>query len=425
MREQDFLNHFLKKGYFKKHAKVVLALSGGLDSMFLFKVLSTYQKELEIELILAHVNHKQRVESDLEEKELRKLAAEAELPIYISNFSGQFSEVRARDFRYDFFKEVMKKTGATALVTAHHADDQVETILMRLIRGTRLRYLSGIKEKQVVGEIEIIRPFLHFQKKDFPLIFHFEDRSNQENHYFRNRIRNSYLPELEKENPRFRDAILSIGNEILDYGLAIAELSKNIDVENLEQLLSYSESTQSVLLQTYLNRFPDLNLTKAQFEEVRQILKTKSQYRHPLKNGYELVKEYQQFRICKISPQADVKEDELVLHYQNQVTYQGYTFSFGIPLKGELIQQIPVSRETSIHIRNRKTGDFLIQNGHRKKLRRLFIDLKIPMEKRKSALIIEQFGEIVSILGIATSNLSKNTKNDIMNTVLYIEKIDR
>ncbi|WP_142324594.1 tRNA lysidine(34) synthetase TilS, partial [Streptococcus pneumoniae] len=72
-----------------------------------------------------------------------------------------------------------------------------------------------------------------------------------------------------------------------------------------------------------------------------------------------------------------------------------------------------------------KTGDVLIQNRHRKKLRRLFIDLKIPMEKRNSALIIEQFGEIVSILGIATNNLSKKTKNDIMNTVLYIEKIDR
>ena len=79
---------------------------------------------------------------------------------------------------------------------------------------------------------------------------------------------------------------------------------------------------QRVLLQTYLNRFPDLNLTKAQFAEVRQILKTKSQYRHLLKNGYELIKEYRQFQICKISPQADEKEDELVLHYQNQVSYQ-------------------------------------------------------------------------------------------------------
>lgn len=126
--------------------------------------------------------------------------------------------------------------------------------------------------------------------------------------------------------PRFRDAILSIGNEILDYDLAIAELSNNIDVENLQQLFSYSESTQRVLLQTYLNRFPDLNLTKAQFDEVRQILKSKSQYRHLLKNGYELIKEYQQFQICKISPQADEKEDELVLYYQNQVTYQACIF---------------------------------------------------------------------------------------------------
>ena len=88
MREQDFLNHFLRKEYFKKHSKVVLALSGGLDSMFLFQLLSTYQNELGIELILAHVNHKQRRESDWEENELRKLADAAELPIYITSFLG-------------------------------------------------------------------------------------------------------------------------------------------------------------------------------------------------------------------------------------------------------------------------------------------------------------------------------------------------
>lgn len=102
MRDQDFLNHFLQKEYFKKHSKVLLALSGGLDSMFLFQLLSTYQIELEIELILAHVNHKQRRESDWEENELRKLADAAELPIYITSFSGDFSEARAREFRYDF-----------------------------------------------------------------------------------------------------------------------------------------------------------------------------------------------------------------------------------------------------------------------------------------------------------------------------------
>ena len=425
MREQDFLNHFLRKEYFKKHSKVVLALSGGLDSMFLFHLLSTYQNELGIELIVAHVNHKQRSVSDWEEDELRKLADAAGLPIYITNFSDKFSEARARNFRYEFFKEVMEETGATALVTAHHADDQVETIFMRLIRGSRLRYLSGIKEKQLVGDIEIIRPLLHFHKKDFPLIFHFEDQTNQENSYFRNRIRNKYLPELEKENPRLRSALLDLGREISDYQVAITELSEQIDVEDLNVLFSYSQQTQGILLQNYLNQFPDLNLTKAQFAEVQQILATKSQYRHFLKNGYELIKEYQQFQICKISPQADEKKDELVLHYQNQVRHKGYLFSFGIPVEGDSVQKVMVSRETPVHIRCRKPGDVLVLNGHRKKLRRLFIDLKIPIEKRKTTPIIEQFGEIVSILGIAISDLSKNTKNDIMNTVLYIEKIDR
>ena len=424
MREQDFLNHFLRKEYFKKHSKVVLALSGGLDSMFLFQLLSTYQKELEIELILAHVNHKQRSESDWEENELRKLADVAGLPIYITSFSGEFSEARAREFRYDFFRKVMKEVGATALVTAHHADDQVETILMRLIRGSRLRHLTGIKESQVVDDIEIIRPLLHFHKKDFPPIFHFEDQTNRENSYFRNRIRNRYLPELEKENPRIRTALLNLGSEISDYQAAITELSEQIDVEDLNELFAYSKQTQGVLLQNYLNQFPDLNLTKSQFDEVRQILARKSQYRHPLKNGYELIKEYHHFRVCKISPQADEKEDELVLHYQNQVQHKGYLFSFGIPIEGDAVQKIMVSRETSVHIRYRKPGDVLLINGHRKKLRRLFIDLKIPIEKRETTPIIEQFGEIVSILGIATSDLSKNTKNDIMNTVLYIEKID-
>ena len=125
MTEQDFLNHFIQRKFFNKHSKILLALSGGLDSMFLFQLLSKYQNKLGIELILAHVNHQQRIESDWEEKELRKLASQAGLPIYITNFSDKFSEARARNFRYEFFKEVMEETGATALVTAHHADDQV------------------------------------------------------------------------------------------------------------------------------------------------------------------------------------------------------------------------------------------------------------------------------------------------------------
>lgn len=425
MRDREFLNHFLEKGYFKRHSRVVLALSGGLDSMFLFHLLSTYQKELGIELFLAHVNHKQRPESDNEEYELRKLAEQVGVPIYVAHFNGDFSEANARQFRYEFFREVMRKTSSTALVTAHHADDQVETIFMRLIRGVKLQHLSAIKERQEFDKEELIRPLLSFYKKDFPEIEHFEDATNKENSYFRNRVRNIYLPQLEKENIQVKRAFLELGKEVSDYQIALAECSKTVDVEDLTQFLSFSEATQRVLLQQYLSHFPDLNITREQFQQVHHILKTKSQYRHLLKNGYELVKEYQRFQICKIRPKSDEKSNECVLEYQNQVYYEDYLFSFGIPLKGENIQKINISCEASLILRHRQPGDYLIKNGHRKKLRRLFIDLKIPIEKRENAIIIEQFGEIYSILGIETSDLSKKTKNDIMNTILYIEKIDR
>ena len=425
MRDRDFLNHFLEKGYFKDHSKVVIALSGGLDSMFLFHLLSTYKKELGIEIFLVHVNHKQRPESDNEEHELRKLAEQVGVPIYVANFSGAFTEASARQFRYEFFRDVMRETSSTALVTAHHADDQVETIFMRLIRGGRLHHLSAMKERQTFDKGELIRPLLSFYKKDFPEVEHFEDRTNKENHYFRNRVRNIYLPQLEKENSQVKKVILEFGKEVSDYQIALTELSQTVNVEDLTQFLFFSEATQRILLQQYLSCFADLNVTREQFQQVHHILRTKSQYRHRLKNGYELVKEYQHFRICKIRPKSDEKSSESVLNYQNQVYYEGFLFSFGIPLKGENVQQINVSRETSLILRHRQSGDYLIIDGHRKKIRRLFIDLKIPAEKREKAIIIEQFGKICSVLGIEISDLSKKMKNDIMNTVLYIEKIDR
>ena len=425
MTDQNFLNHFLEKGYFKDHSKVVIALSGGLDSMFLFHLLSTYKKELGIEIFLVHVNHKQRPESDNEEHELRKLAEQVGFPIYVANFSGVFTESRARQFRYEFFRDVMRETSSSALVTAHHADDQVETVFMRMIRGVRLQHLSAIKERQTFDKGELIRPLLSFYKRDFPEVEHFEDRTNKENHYFRNRVRNIYLPQLEKENIQLKRAVLEFGKEVSDYQIALTELSQTVNVEDLTQFLSFSEATQRVLLQQYLSCFADLNVTREQFQEIHHILKTKSQYRHCIKNGYELVKEYQHFRICKIRPKSDEKSSECVLNYQNQVHYEGYLFSFGIPLKGKNVQKMNVSRETSLILRHRQPGDYLIKNGHRKKLRRLFIDLKIPKERREKAIIIEQFGKICSVLGIEISDLSKKMKNDIMNTVLYIEKIDR
>lgn len=425
MIEKQFLKLCKEKAYFKNHQRVLLAVSGGLDSMTLLSFLYKYQKELDIELILAHVNHKQRIEADQEEKQLKEIAQKLGVKILTSSFSGVFSEKSARDFRYNFFKKVMQEEECTALVTAHHADDQAETIFMRILRGSRLRYLSGMKDRQPFGSGELIRPLLEFSKTDFPTVFHFEDASNFENTYFRNRVRNQYFPLLETENPRIKQAILDLGVEIAQLQKALSHLTKDLNTTDIQTFRKQKIEVQVFLLQEYLEKFPDLQLSKAQFEEILHILNTKTNYHHYLKNKYELIQDYQTFKIQKISPKSDSKKEAILLQFEDIIELGGYCFSFGKELVGGVVQMIPVSRKTSIVLRHRQSGDKILLKGHHKKLARYFIDEKYSLQERDKAVIVEQFDEILGISGIVTSDLSKNSKRDIMKDILYIKKIDR
>ena len=424
MIDQKFRKQMQEKRYFQNHRKVLVAVSGGLDSMTLFHLLYQNREELEIELGIVHVNHKQRPESNMEEKELSNFAQQLGVKFFSSNFSGDFSEEKARRFRYRFFEEVMLVEGYTALVTAHHADDQAETVFMRLLRGARLRHLSGMTEVQPFANGELIRPLLYFHKQDFPDILHFEDKSNLQNDYLRNRIRNLYLPDLEKENPKFKDSLRYLGKEIEDWQTALSHLTRDLDIENVQVFHQQIPQVQRFLLQNYLENFPGLNLSKQQFEEILNILRTKVNYQHTLKKDYELVKDYQRFEIRKISRKPDLKMDSILLEFENLIEFGHYRFSFGIPLSGENIQKIFVSRETSLTLRFRKEGDSILLNDHHKKLRRLFIDKKVSFEERNSSVVVEQNHQILAILNIAISDLSKALKSDIMSTVLYIQKID-
>ena len=211
---QKLLQMMQAKGYFNRHKKILVAVSGGADSMSLLHFLYNHQKDLDIQLGIAHVNHKQRQESEHEEAYLRHWAEEHKVPFHYSAFSGKFSENAARTFRYEFFKQVMKDYDYSALVTAHHADDQSETIFMRLLRGSRLRHLTGISAIRPFGTGQIIRPFLHLTKAQLPVTFHFEDRSNTSLAYLRNRIRLSYLPTLSQENPKIKEHLCLLAEEI-------------------------------------------------------------------------------------------------------------------------------------------------------------------------------------------------------------------
>ena len=177
---------------------------------------------------------------------------------------------------------------------------------------------------------------------------------------------------------------------------------------------------QYFLLQEYLANFPDLKLSRAQFEEVLFILRSKANYRHPLKNGYFLNKNYQYFEIFKILPETDENKEELVIESEGIFEFGKAIFSLEQELS-DADQLLYVEKEKSIRLRYRKPGDKLFIRGIHKKLRRFFIDEKISKDQRKDAIIIEQNKKILGVANLVTSDLSKSLKNDIMKAKLYIK----
>lgn len=417
-------NKFLKVTqdghFFDKHEKVLVAVSGGSDSMNLFHLLYQCRQELGISIGLAHVNHGQREEAVLEENYLKQLAEECKVPFYLSHFEGRFSEEAARKWRYAFFADIMEQEGYTALVTAHHADDQAETVLMRLIRGSRLRHLSAIQSIQTFASGELIRPLLSFKKSDFDNIFHFEDASNQSLNYFRNRVRNTYLPQLKQENPRIELALNNLADDTRNLLQALRDLTRDLSVTDLTSFRQQTQAVQRYLLEEYLEGFPDLQLSRSQFDEVLHILQSKANYKHLLKNNYVLEKDYHSFTIDKIGPQTDEQIEPIMIESEGIFSYGSYIFSLNHPME-DAEQVLHFPSHLPILVRGRQAGDTIRINGVTKKLRRWFIDNKIPQKVRQEAVVIEQAGEIYGIANLASSDLSKSIKNDIIEATLYIK----
>lgn len=203
------------------NAKVLVAVSGGPDSMALSHILWRYVREERlrgISMVLTHVHHGVRKESDDEVHMVQQMAAKWEIPCLIHRFDakryaktrGQSFQEAAREWRYARWKEDMCENGCTLLATAHHLGDQAETILYRLLRGSGTAGLAGIYPTKG----SIIRPLLTFVKEDIlnycarEALPYALDRSNEEPIYARNRIRLELLPELEQHyNPRIQEAL--------------------------------------------------------------------------------------------------------------------------------------------------------------------------------------------------------------------------
>ena len=417
---QKLLQMMQAKGYFNRHKKILVAVSGGADSMSLLHFLYNHQKDLDIQLGIAHVNHKQRQESEHEEAYLHHWAEEHKVPFHYSAFSGKFSENAARTFRYEFFKQVMKDYDYSALVTAHHADDQAETIFMRLLRGSRLRHLTGISAIRPFGTGQIIRPFLHLTKAQLPVTFHFEDRSNTSLAYLRNRIRLSYLPTLSQENPKIKEHLCLLAEEIGLMEQALGELTKDISTTDLSVFQQQSDAVQLFLLQNYLDSFPDLQLSKGQFNQLISYLRKNASGKMPLKNGYELVKTQTYFLIRK---EASISlSPPCLLEFGKSVEFEDYTLTFSEFNDVSNTDAISIWSDAPIVIRHRKEGDKIDLGSHHKKLRRLFIDNKILEKDRQKAIVGEQGGHIIFLYVAGRLYLKKKPENAILYGTVVIYK---
>lgn len=212
--------------------KIILAVSGGPDSTCLLDVFSKLQKKYNLELIIAHVNYGLRGrDSDGDEKFVRKLAEKygCKIFVYNANVGTQFiasgkkarlialpqkapSENKLRQIRYDYLEKIKSKNNFDYIAVAHNADDQVETFLMRIIRGAGLHGMSAMRHKNG----SVIRPLLNISRKEIlaylkknKLRFR-TDKTNLESNFLRNKIRNKLIPTLEKNyNPRIRRTILA------------------------------------------------------------------------------------------------------------------------------------------------------------------------------------------------------------------------
>ena len=206
-----------------KNDVIVVAVSGGIDSMVLLDQLNRLKKRMNLTLIVAHVNHSVRLVSDEEYEFVQTTAIR-----YGNHFEGivfpklphaRFHE-EARHRRYEFFYDVAKKYQANKIALAHHADDQAETILMRLVRGTSFKGYGGMLPETQLSDIVLIRPLLNITRKTIEIemkktsLDYRHDASNDEDDYTRNRFRHHILPTLEKENPLYRQKIIQFANNV-------------------------------------------------------------------------------------------------------------------------------------------------------------------------------------------------------------------
>ena len=238
MLEEKVLGTIKKYEQIKSGDTIVLGVSGGPDSSCLLNILKNLQNELKIDIVVAHINHMIREEADLETDYVRDFCIKKNVPCFvkkenilkIAKEQKLGTEEVGRKIRYDFFEEVMNKVGGNKIATAHNANDNAETVMMNFLRGSGT---SGLKGIEPIRNNKFIRPIIECTRKEIEQYCDENnlnpkyDKTNQENIYTRNKIRNLLIPYIQENfNPNIIETINRMSNLIANDELYFKNIVK-------------------------------------------------------------------------------------------------------------------------------------------------------------------------------------------------------
>jgi len=432
--------NFLKKTIcLKETDRIVVGVSAGPDSMALLYILNNIQKNIGYKIIVAHVNHNVRKESKEEAEFLKKYCDEENIifeQMIIEKYGDDNFHNEARNIRYNFYNKLINKYQATYLMTGHHGDDLIETIMMRLVRGSTLKGYSGFNEIIDMIDYKIIRPLMHVTKDEL-LEFNKEnnipyriDKSNFKDKYTRNRYRKNILPFLKAEDKNVHEKFIKFSKILIEYDNYIEkQVLQNIDNVYQDGVLIINEFLKlDIILQ---KRIVDYLLAIIYRDDLIQIddrhqqlilnaiNSQKANLKYNLPNDYIVVKEYDKLYFKKIIDQINSYDIELndEVFLPNGIKIKKVE---NINSDGNDIMRLNFEDVTlPLRVRTRRNGDKIwIKNfNHAKKVSDIFIDSKIPLEKRDLwPIVVDSSDKIIWIPNIKKSkyNRLKNEKCDII-----------
>lgn len=406
--------------------KLVLAISGGIDSVVLLDILS--QLLPKSNLMIAHLNHGLRKEAKEEERFVKDLSDRYGLSYTSKSLNlGKKDENTARTARYKFLRKTMKDFGAKYIVTAHHANDQLETILLKLTRGSGPVDLWGMKEESE----GILRPLLSITREEIESyakkkkLKYVEDASNNDVSYARNRLRHNVIPELLLINPNILTTVTDNSKlaEFLSSYIRDTLNGLGYDKVLVSEINDLHPFVARELIKRNLRRVLalDKEITAKNIESVYSLLSTSGTKRTEI-GGKIIEKDIYYLYFAVVRPKKSVRKK---LKKSGVTTFGDYSFKVrrGKAKAGENNLLLPLEFSDKLSIRTWCAGDKIVTPSGTKKIQDVFTDAKTSGREKENWPIVTSGKKILWVPFLAASVDAYGAKNPLKddNDCLIIE----